>query len=120
MGKKITQVSRTTMEALQRHRWPGNVRELRNVIEHGAILATDDTLRVELPGDVAAAPVLAPPPALADAERALILRTLENAAWRIKGAKGAAASLGLNPSTLYSRMKKLGIQLPGRVTAGTK
>ena len=40
MGKKITQVPRKTMEALQRHPWPGNVRELRNVIEHGAILTT--------------------------------------------------------------------------------
>ena len=44
MGKKITQVPRKTMEALQRHAWPGNVRELRNVIEHGAILTTGDTL----------------------------------------------------------------------------
>ena len=46
MGKKITQVPRKTMEALQRHPWPGNVRELRNVIEHGAIITTGDTLRV--------------------------------------------------------------------------
>ena len=48
MGKKITQVPRQTMEALQRHPWPGNVRELRNVIEHGAILTTGDTLRLPM------------------------------------------------------------------------
>ena len=48
MGKKITQVPRKTMEALQRHPWPGNVRELRNVIEHGAIVTTGDTLRVPM------------------------------------------------------------------------
>ena len=48
MGKKITQVPRKTMEALQRHPWPGNVRELRNVIEHGAIITTGDTLRVPM------------------------------------------------------------------------
>jgi formate hydrogenlyase transcriptional activator len=120
MGKKITQVPRKTMEALQRHRWPGNVRELRNVIEHGAILTSDDTLRVELVGDVVSAPAAAPPPALADAERELILRTLEGAAWRIKGPRGAASSLGINPSTLYSRMKKLGIQLPGRMRTESK
>ncbi len=48
MGKKITQVPRKTMEALQRHPWPGNVRELRNVIEHGAIVTTGDTLKVPM------------------------------------------------------------------------
>jgi formate hydrogenlyase transcriptional activator len=111
MGKKITQVPRKTMEALQRHPWPGNVRELKNVIEHGAILTNGDTLRVPLLDE--AAPVGAPQPTLADSERALILRALEKAGWRIKGPKGAAAALGLNPSTLYSRMKKLAIRPPG-------
>jgi transcriptional regulator with GAF, ATPase, and Fis domain len=59
-----------------------------------------------------AAPVGASPPTLADSERELILRALEKRGWRVKGPKGAAAALGLNPSTLYSRMKKLGIQPP--------
>ena len=48
MGKKITQVPRKTMEALQRHSWPGNVRELRNVIEHGTIVTSGDTLRLPM------------------------------------------------------------------------
>jgi transcriptional regulator with GAF, ATPase, and Fis domain len=116
MGKKITQVPRKTMETLQRHTWPGNVRELRNVIEHGAILTTGDTLRVPLLDD--AGPVGAPPQTLADSERGLILRALERTAWHIKGPKGAAAALGLNPSTLYSRMKKLGIRPPGPAEDG--
>ncbi len=107
MGKKITQVPRTTMDALQRHPWPGNVRELRNVIEHGAIVTTGETLRVPRLDD--AAPEAAAR-TLADAEREHILRTLERTGGRIKGPKGAAAALGLNPSTLYSRMKKLGIE----------
>jgi transcriptional regulator of acetoin/glycerol metabolism len=110
MGKKITQVPRKTMETLQRHPWPGNVRELRNVIEHGAILTAGDTLRVPMLDDVA--PVAEPQPTLAHSERELILRALETTSWRIKGPKGAAAALGLNPSTLYSRMKKLDIQPP--------
>ena len=55
MGKKITQVPRATMEALQRHPWPGNVRELRNVIEHAAIITTGDTLRMPALGDAAPA-----------------------------------------------------------------
>ena len=108
MGKKITQVPRRTMEALQRHTWPGNVRELRNVIEHAAIITTGDTLRVPMLGE--AAPVAAPSKTLADAEREHILRALERAGGRIKGPKGAAAELGLNPATLYSRMKRLGLR----------
>jgi PAS domain S-box-containing protein len=111
MGKKITQVPRRTMDALQRHPWPGNVRELKNVIEHGAIVTTGDTLRVPQLDD--AAPAGAPQPTLADSERELILRALEGRGWHVKGPRGAAAALGLNPSTLYSRMKKLGIRPHG-------
>jgi transcriptional regulator with GAF, ATPase, and Fis domain len=92
MGKKITQVPRATMEALQRHLWPGNVRELRNVIEHGAIITTGNTLKVPMLDDAARAVVL--PQTLADAER------------------------GLNPATLYSRMKKLGIRPRGQTEDG--
>jgi formate hydrogenlyase transcriptional activator len=108
MGKKITQVPRKTMETLQRHAWPGNVRELRNVIEHGAIITTGDTLRLPLLDE--ATPVAAPPHTMADAEREHILRTLERTGWRVKGPKGAAEELGLKAATLYSRMKKLGIE----------
>ena len=116
MGKTITRVPRRTMEALQRHPWPGNVRELRNVIEHGAILTTGETLRVPLLDD--AAPVRATAPTLADSERELILRALETTRWRIKGPRGAAAALGLHPSTLYSRMRKLGIRPSGPAEDG--
>jgi formate hydrogenlyase transcriptional activator len=117
MGKKITQVPRKTMEALQRQPWPGNVRELKNVLEHAAILTTGDTLRLPMLED--AAPVGAPQPTLAESERELIRRALEKTNWRIKGPKGAAAALGLNPSTLYSRMKKLGIRPPGPAEGGS-
>jgi PAS domain S-box-containing protein len=116
MGKRITQVPRKTMEALQRYPWPGNVRELRNVVEHSAIVTTGDTLRVPMLDDTVAA--AAPPPTLADAERQAILRALETRKWRIKGPNGAAAALGVNPSTLYSRMKKLGIRPAGPAEDG--
>ena len=109
MGKKITQVPRKMMDALQRHPWPGNVRELRNVIEHGAIITTGETLRMPMLDE--AAPGAMPPQTLAEAEREHILRTLERTGWHIKGPNGAAKELGLNPATLYSRMKKLGIEL---------
>ena len=107
MGKKITQVPRSTMEALQRHPWPGNVRELRNVIEHGAIVTSGDTLKVPMLAD--APPAARKVQTLADSQREQIVACLERTGWRIKGPRGAAATLGLNPSTLYSRMQKLGI-----------
>ena len=107
MGKRISQVPRRTMEALQRYSWPGNVRELRNVIERGAIVSSGDTLRV--PMLEAATPIAALPQTLAEAERELILRALDRAGWRIRGPQGAAETLGLNPSTLRSRMKKLNV-----------
>jgi transcriptional regulator with GAF, ATPase, and Fis domain len=118
MGKKITRVPRKTMDAFQRHPWPGNVRELRNVIERGAIITEGETLTMPLLGE--ATRVEAPPTTLADAEREHILRALERTGWHIKGANGAAAVLGLNPATLYSRMKKLGIQPRRQMTDGSK
>jgi transcriptional regulator with GAF, ATPase, and Fis domain len=107
MGKKITQVTRSTMQTLQSHPWPGNVRELRNVIEHGAIVTTGNTLKLPLLQDHA--PAVAPSQTLAGAEREHILNILRRTGWRVKGPQGAALLLGLNPSTLYSRMEKLGI-----------
>ncbi len=118
MGKKITQVPRKTMEALQRYRWPGNVRELRNVIEHAAIITPGDTLTVGLLDEANSTP--APDnQTLAEAERAHILRVLERANWHVKGPQGAAALLGMNAGTLYGRMKKLGIRPQQRVEYGS-
>jgi PAS domain S-box-containing protein len=114
MGKRITQVPRKTMDALQRHSWPGNVRELRNVIEHATIVTAGDTLRVPMIEEAAPAAVPVQAQTLAEAERDYILHALERTGWQVKGPKGAAAALGLNPATLYSRMKKLGIGLRGQ------
>ena len=111
MGKRITQVPRKSMEDLQRRAWPGNVRELRNVIEHAAILTSGPTLRVPAPTDRPVGPDLQ---TLEEVERAHILRVLGEAGGQVKGSKGAAAILGLHPSTLYSRMAKLGIEREGR------
>jgi formate hydrogenlyase transcriptional activator len=116
MGKKIGRVPRTTMEALTRYEWPGNVRELRNVIEHGAIVTTGDALKVRLPDG--REPVERAT-TLADVEREHILRTLERTHGRVKGPNGAAAALGLNASTLRSRMKKLGIPYRSQTKTGS-
>jgi formate hydrogenlyase transcriptional activator len=107
MGKKITRVPKPTMEALQHLPWPGNVRELRNVIEYGAIISTGDTLEVRIPS---APGVSESAQTLVELEKDHILRTLKATQGRIKGPGGAATVLGMNPATLYSRMKKLGIR----------
>jgi len=107
MGKKISKIPRKAMEALQKHPWPGNIRELRNVIEHSIILSSGDMLKLSLISD---APVRGPQPVtLAEAEREHIVKTLEATNCRIKGTHGAAERLAMQPSTLYSRMLKLGV-----------
>jgi PAS domain S-box-containing protein len=107
MGKKITKMSCKAMEALQRHTWPGNIRELRNVIEHSVIISSGDMLKLSFIGESPTRD--ARPMTLSEAEREHILKTLESTGWRIKGPYGAAVRLDLQPSTLYSRMQKLGI-----------
>jgi len=107
MGKKITRVARRDMESLQRYSWPGNVRELRNIIEHAVIVSSGDTLRVRLPEEAGRAD--AQPRTLQDVEYQHITHALQLCGGKIKGRNGAARMLGLNPSTLYFRMKKLGI-----------
>lgn len=108
MGKTIKNIPRRTMEQLQRYAWPGNVRELSNVIERAMILTSGDTLRVDWPS--VASDGMAPRMTLRESERAHILRALHETGWRIRGAGGAAALLGLKPTTLEARMAKLGIK----------
>ena len=98
------------MDALRAYSWPGNVRELRNVIERSMILTDGPTLRVALPDGVDAATVLEPALTLEDAERRHILDVLGRTGWRISGGRGAARILAVKPTTLESRMKKLGIE----------
>ncbi|MGR8952371.1 MAG: sigma 54-interacting transcriptional regulator [Gammaproteobacteria bacterium] len=114
MGKPIDSIAKASLKALFDYGWPGNIRELRNVIERAVILARGPSLRIELPSisSVSASsrePGLAP---LTDVERDHILRVLETTGWRIRGSAGAAEILGLKPSTLESRMAKLGIRRP--------
>jgi PAS domain S-box-containing protein len=106
-GRKIGKVPRRVMDAMLRYDWPGNIRELRNVVERAVILSPGDTLQLELPEMAAGGAGTLP--TLAEAEADHIRAALRRAGGRIKGAGGAAALLGLNPSTLFSRMKKLGI-----------
>ena len=110
-GKRVDGVSRETMRTLERYPWPGNVRELRNVIERAVIVATGPTLSVALSPVPQTSPASAHAGvALVDMERAHITTVLDRTRWRIRGAGGAAELLEMKPSTLESRMAKLGIR----------
>ena len=112
LGKPIESISKDSMRQLERYAWPGNVRELRNVIERAVILATGPRLTVPMPA-VPRQPQAST--SLADVQLEHIRAALESANWRIRGNGGAAERLGLKPTTLESRMAKLGLMRP---TAG--
>ena len=110
-GKRIEVIDRDTITALQRYSWPGNIRELRNVVERAMIVTTSRRLVIPLPESTSSA--VARSPKLLDVEREHILAVLESSSWRIRGAGGAAARLGMKPTTLETRMAKLGLKRPG-------
>ncbi|HEY0875637.1 MAG TPA: sigma-54 dependent transcriptional regulator [Vicinamibacterales bacterium] len=109
--RRIDAIPRAVLDTLMAHEWPGNVRELENVLERAVITSPDSTLCLLEPPNAETIDV-APGAAttrLVDVERAHILGVLRAVAWRIEGPRGAAAALGLKPSTLRSRMRKLGL-----------
>jgi len=112
IGKKIVTVSKETLNALQKYSWPGNVRELESVIERAEIISQGSSLQVFDRFETfskAGEPAEGDVKALALLEQEHILQVLQKTGWRINGKKGAALLLGLNPSTLRSRMLKYGI-----------
>jgi transcriptional regulator with GAF, ATPase, and Fis domain len=121
MAKSLKSVDARSMEQLQRYAWPGNIRELQNVLERACVLATGPVVSIgeslrSAPGATpaaGAATIAAPVQKLEDSERAHIRRALAAAGGRVHGPSGAAELLGINPSTLRSRMQKLGISTKG-------
>jgi PAS domain S-box-containing protein len=128
IGRKITRVPKAAMDRLVAYPWPGNVRELENVIERAVILSVGAEL--EVPGErlpvATPATVAAPraagnggstsdtgPVRLEEVEREHIVAVLKQTKWRVDGPRGAARLLDMNPSTLRSRIKKLGIRRGG-------
>lgn len=132
LGKRMTAIDEHAISVLTSYAWPGNVRELQNVIERAVILTADgilttESIRVDNDGAAPLArasatsassagpmpPAPAEPasvPTLADAERQAIVQALRNAEGRVSGPDGAAALLGLKPTTLHAKMKKLGVR----------
>jgi len=112
MRKSIATVPSETMEALIHYRWPGNIRELENVIERAVILSPGPVLRLsprDLKSRITHDQNTDRHQTLEEVERNHILRTLKETQWVLSGPSGAASRLGLNRSTLYFRMQKLGI-----------
>ncbi len=138
---RVTGATREVMEALARHEWPGNVRELRNVLERAVILAGEGTIELRhlpaflqgrvdaaVPAESGAAPAIAPPidepgiirftvgTTVEEAEKALILRTLEHTH---NNKTRAAVILGISLKTLHNKLKEYGVgQAPSMGTAG--
>ena len=127
-GKRFERLPAAVIMALEQHYWPGNVRELQNVIERAAVVSTSQALRLPEDWRPISAPVKArslPSPqqsgpeerkpsrtsSLQEIEREHVIRILTDTHWKVEGAGGAAEILGLQPNTLRSRMKKLGIPL---------
>ena len=111
LGKEIHGVSQKAMASLTSYKWPGNIRELQNVVERAVVLASGSVVNVDdsmMRGDEGAQ--VSPVETLENVERNHILRALNETGWVIHGKKGAAEILGINPSTLRSRMEKLGIK----------
>ena len=112
MGRPIDTIPQPVMDTLERYAWPGNVRELENIIERAVILADEATLQLDDTLEADTALPTARTGTLEDVERTHILQILEETNWRIRGKRGAAEILDINPSTLRSRMQKLGIERP--------
>jgi formate hydrogenlyase transcriptional activator len=110
-GRRIDTIDKATFAAMAQYPWPGNIRELRNVVERAMIVATGHRLAITVPHG-------SPAPArrnakLIDVEKEHIRGVLETTGWRIRGSGGAADRLGLKPTTLETRMAKLGLKRPG-------
>ncbi len=121
LGKPIARIAPGTFQALERYGWPGNIRELENVLQQAIILSRDGILDLS---NFVGEPIDNDPPSrsrdgvrpLIDVERDHVRLVLQSTAWRIDGTGGAAHLLGLRPSTLRSRLRKLGIERPARET----
>ena len=113
LRRKIDTIPDDVMEALRNHDWPGNVRELENVVQRALIVSRGSTFSLNEAWQPALeTPVTSASATLTDVERRHIVRILDDVRWRIEGAGGAAQILGMKPSTLRSRMLKLGVARP--------
>ena len=112
MDKIIETIPQETMNSILRHPWPGNIRELQNYVARGVILSTDGVFEPAELEKFEPAPAETSNPTLEDKVRQEILAACQRANWRLGGPRGAAARLGLKRTTLFYKMKRLGIAPP--------
>ena len=112
LRKPIERIPSEVMKALQAHAWPGNVRELESVLTRALIETSDTTLWLTERLDAWSERPTACSSEMTEVERTHISQTLVRHSWRIEGRAGAASALGMHPSTLRGRMRKLHIQRP--------
>jgi DNA-binding NtrC family response regulator len=110
MGRNVEGVHASTMRGFQKYSWPGNVRELANVIERNLILNAGPVFRAELP-DLGLDNNRSLR-RLDEVETEYFRNVLQSTHWRVRGRGGAAEVLGLKPTTLEARLRKLGIRRP--------
>jgi formate hydrogenlyase transcriptional activator len=112
IGKTITNIPSKVMDALMGYDWPGNIRELENIIERAMIISQNGVLDYGewIPVQKASTSSKSSTSKLNDIEKDHIIEVLNKTNWKVSGEKGAAKLLGLNPTTLEARMKKLGIK----------
>jgi DNA-binding NtrC family response regulator len=113
IGKRVTSIQPTLVDQLKAHSWPGNIREVQNLMERAVALADSEIIsHISLPPSIKPPGVSSNPPlprSLEELERNYILTILQQCNNRVSGEGGAAEYLRIPPSTLYSRLKKLGI-----------
>ena len=125
LGCPKPRLTRAAIAKLQNYHWPGNIREVRNVIERAVIISRGGALDFDLPASEPALVSRAPArqeseteteflteAELQQRERENLLVILEKAHWKIMGRDGAAELLGVKPTTLMTRMKKMGLKRP--------
>jgi formate hydrogenlyase transcriptional activator len=116
MDKTIASITEETMRSLVRHPWPGNIRELQNYIARGVILSNDGVFESTPPEQCEPTPLEISNPTLEDRIRHEIVAACQRANWKLGGPRGAAARLGLKRTTLFYKMKRLGIAPPADVS----
>jgi formate hydrogenlyase transcriptional activator len=122
MAKRIRRIEKHTLELCERYSWPGNIRELQNIVERSVILCSGDTFSIDEAWLSSQAPRLPDgssrlPDSLEDQEREMIEAALAKSNGRVAGPRGAAAKLGIPPSTLESKIKQLKIEKSRFTTA---
>jgi formate hydrogenlyase transcriptional activator len=117
LKKRVERLAPAALRRLQEYDWPGNVRELQNVVERAVVLTPgkvveSDAIMVSTHSRPRVLAKSSEALTLADSDRSAILAALDAARWRVSGRRGAADRLGLKPTTLHAKMKKLGIHRP--------